>query len=123
MSKYLRFAKIGEASASIVLAALSANPAFAALTTGLTGKIVFFVFKIIFMFLASLGLIVLNVGAATIQTIVDKTDYNGTWDEAERIIDQIRNSGRELTPEEVKAIDGPVIAAFRKFGRFGRPKK
>lgn len=121
--KLLRFSGIGEASAAVVMAALAANPSTLVLTQGFAGKVVFFFLKIGFMALASLGLIVLNVGSAKIETIVTSNKFDGSWDTAEKLIKEIQDSGRTLTPEEIKKIDGPVIAAFRKFASFGRPKK
>lgn len=72
--------------------------------------------------LASGGLVMLNVGAEKLQTAVDKVDYDTSWETAERLINEIRKTGRELTPEEIKAIDDKVIAQFRKFGKLGRKK-
>lgn len=118
-----KFEGIGEASASIIMAGLAANPQTAFLAAGISGKIVFWIAKWFCMLLANLGLIVMNVGAAKLEVIVDENNFDGSWEQAEQIIKKIRDQGRELTDEEVKAIDGPVIDAFRKFASFGRVRK
>jgi len=117
-----KFENIGEVNAAIIMAALAANPELAFLTAGISGKIVFQVAKFLCMSMASMGLIVLNVGAAKIETFMDQGNYDGTWDSAEKIISKIRDSGRDLTDEEIRNIDGPVISAFRKFARLGKRK-
>lgn len=123
MPKFYKFRGIGGASASIIMAGLASNPATVFLTQGFVGKLVFLFFKFICMVLASFGLIVLNVGAAKLETVLAEEDYDGSYESAERIIKKIREQGRELTDEEIKAIDTPVIDAFRKFAGFGRVRK
>ena len=73
--------------------------------------------------LANLGLIVMNVGVAKVQTIIDENEFEDSWDTAEKLIQKIRDQGRDMTSEEIKAIDAPVIAAFRKFATFYRVRK
>lgn len=114
---------IGAASASTVFAALMSNPGLAGLTRGFWGKIIFYFLTKIFSSLASLGLVLLNVGAAKIETLIDGKNFDGAWDSADEFIKAIRDSGREMTPEEIKKIDDPVIIAFRKFAGFARAKK
>lgn len=121
--KITRFLGIGEAGAAMVLASLATNPAFLPFTTGIPGKILFYFFKFLFSYLASMGLIVLNVGAAQLETILAENNYDGTWESAEKAIKAIRDTGRELTPEEVANIDGPVIEALRRFARFGKKSR
>lgn len=117
-----KFTGIGEASASVILAVLMSNPATAYLATGLMGKITFFICKIFSMWLASIGLIVMNVGEAKLATIIDAGKFDDSWDTAENLIKKIRDTGRDLTPEEIKEIDDAVIVAFKKFATFGRDK-
>lgn len=117
------FDGIGSASASVIMAALGANPSTTFLTAGLPGRIVFWIAKYFCMLLANSGLIVLNVGAAKIQDIIDEGNFNESWDTAENIINKIRDTGKEMTDEEIKAIDQPVIDAFRRFASFGRDRK
>ena len=117
------FEGIGEAGAATIIAGLSANPNTIFLTKGFVGKIIFFLLKRFCMFLADKGLIVMNLGAAKVQTIADKGTFDGSWDTAEKLIEGIRNEGRELTDEEIKEIDQQVIDAFRKFANFGRVRQ
>lgn len=114
---------IGAASAAMVMAAIAANPATAWFVKGIPGKIIYWILTKMFSGFASLGLVVMNVGASRIQTIVDGKNFDGAWDSAEEFIAAIRASGRELTPEEVKKIDEPVIKAFRKWASFARRKQ
>lgn len=107
----------------MVIAALAANPGTLFLTTGISGKIVMFILTKIFSGLASIGLVILNLGAAKVETLVDGKNFDGAWDSAEELIAAIRNTGRDMTPEEIKKIDDPVIAAFRKWASFARQKK
>lgn len=114
---------IGEASAAAVIAALAANPSTAFLATGLSAKILFFILTKVFSAFASMGLVLLNVGAEKIAVTVEKIDFDGSYESAEAFINEIRNTGRDLTDEEVKKIDDGVIYTFRKFAKIGRKKK
>lgn len=118
-----KFSGIGAASTSAVFVALASNPATAFLTVGIPGKILSWILIKFFSALASCGLVLLNVGAARIETLVDGKNFDGAWDSAEEFIAAIRNTGRELTPAEIKKIDDPVIAAFRKWASFARKKQ
>ena len=118
-----KYEGIGETGAAMVVAGLSANPTFAFLTKGLQGKVLWFVAKLATMFLASIGLVVLNVGAEKVQTIIENNTFDGSWEQAQKLISDIHKSGRELTDEEVAAIDAPVKDAFRKFARYIRVRK
>ncbi len=113
---------IGAASASMVLAALLSNPSTIWLASGIIGKIVNWLLTMGFSMLASAGLVVLNVGAARIETLIDGKNFDGAWESAEEFIAAIRATGREMTPEEIKKIDDQVIIAFRKFASFARKK-
>lgn len=118
-----KFEGIGEASAAIILAGLAANPGTAFLTKSILGKIIFFIAKLLCMYLASLGLIIMNVGAAKLETIIRENKFDDVWNDSEKLIELIRSTGRELTEDEIKQIDGPVIDVFRKFASFGRVRK
>jgi hypothetical protein len=118
-----KFSGIGAASAAMVLAALASNPATAWFVVGIPGKVVNWILTWVFTIFASVGLVVLNIGSAKIQTLVDGKKFDGAWDSAEEFIAAIRNAGREMTPEEIKRIDDPVIEAFRKWASFARKKK
>lgn len=106
----------------MVLASLAANPATVFLTTGVPGKLLFALLSRIFSSLASMGLILLNVGAERLLTAVDKIGYDDSWDTADKLIEEIRKTGRDLTPEEIKSIDEDVIKQFRKFAKLGKNK-
>lgn len=121
-TKY-KFEGIGETLAALVLAGLATNPSLAWLTGGFTGRVVWFGAKLLGMGLASIGLVVLNVGAAKIETIMAENNFDGSWESAQKLISDIRKEGRELTDEEKKRIDGPVKDAFRRFARFGRVRQ
>lgn len=111
---------IGEASASAVLASLAVNPSTLFLTVGVSGKITFFILSKIFSGFASMGLVVLNVGGERLITAFDKVGFDGSLETADKLIEEIRNTGRDMTSEEIKNIDDGVIKQFRKFAKIGR---
>lgn len=102
------------------MAALASNPKTVFLTGNLIGKVVWFVIKLLAMGAASIGLVALNLGAAKVEAIISGNNFDGSWESAQKLIKAIKDQGREMTDAEIKAIDEPVKAAFRKFGRFGR---
>ena len=93
------------------------------MVAGIPGKIIQWVLTKSFSMLASLGLVILNVGAARVETLVDGKNFDGAYDSAEEFIAAIRATGRDMTPEEIKKIDDPVIVAFRKWASFARKKE
>lgn len=111
-----KFEGIGAASATAAMAALSTT-SLAPFTAGFAGKITFQLLKLIFMSLASAGLIVLNVGVAKVEVLLEEHDYNSSWEEAEKILKE--KKGQELTQNEINSIDDPVKDAFRRFASFG----
>lgn len=113
---------IGGVSAAAAMAALAAFPPTTFLATGFLGRITHFILKRLFTFLASGGLVILNLGAERVLGAIEKSNYDGSWESAQKLIDAIRATGRELTPEEITKIDDGVIAAFRKFGRMTRKR-
>lgn len=113
---------IGAASAAMVTSAIALNPSTSWMVSGIPGKVISWILTKLFSMMASLGLVVLNVGASRIETLVDGKNFDGAWDSAEEFIAAIRNTGREMTPEEIKKIDEPVIKAFRKWAKFGSTK-
>ena len=118
------FDGIGAASASVVFALMAANPATAWLTVGLIpGKIVYYLLSRVFGKFASQGVVILNVGAEKVLVASEKSQFDGTMESSYRLIAEIQATGRDLTDEEMKAIDGPVIEVFRKFARLTRGKK
>lgn len=114
------FDGIGGASATIVLAALALNPSTAWMAGPWIRPITNFLLTGIFSALASVGLVILNVGAAAVEELIDEHNFDGTEATAQKLVDAIRQKGQTITPEQAKAIDDPVIAAFRKFASFAR---
>lgn len=113
---------IGGASAAVVFAALSSNPYTAWMTAGIQGKIFFWVCENIFAWLASVGLVLLNVGAENLLAVIDKANFDSSLESAEKFIAEIRKTGRDLTPQEIKEIDDKVIVQFRKFAKIARKR-
>lgn len=115
---------IGGASAISVLALIGSNPSMAFLTQGIAGKILYYSLTKGFSFLASGGLVMANVGIERVLTAIDKHGFDGSWDDAQKIIDDITGrQQREMTPQEVIDIDNIVKDSFRKFGKLGKKKK
>ena len=114
---------IGSASAAGIMAALLTNPATAGFAASIGGRILNYILTGLFSWLASAGLVLMNVGAENLMTAIDKHSFDGSMESAEKLIDAIRASGRELTPEEIKSIDDKVKEAFRKFAKIGKKKK
>ena len=109
------FTGIGSASATLTFVALAGSP-LAFLTQGFLGKITHYILTQIYSRLASQGLVVLNIGVARVQTMAQRKDFDGTFDDA---FDLINKSGGRLNPDDIKAIDDRVISALRKFTDFG----
>lgn len=113
---------IGGASAATVLAALAAYPPTAALAQGVQGKIIYWALQNIFTWFASIGLVLLNVGAEKLLIAIEKSQFDGSMEAGYKLIEEIRSSGRDLTPEEIKKIDDEVIEQFRKFAKMTRKR-
>jgi len=111
---------MGGASAATILAVLAANPTTTFLTVGLQGKIIYFLLSKVFTALASMGLVLLNLGAENILGAIEKAQFDGSIDAAYKLLEEIRASGRAVTPEEGKKIDDAVIEQFRKFAKMTR---
>lgn len=104
---------IGEAGAILMMSTLATS--FPLATTGLQGKILFILLKIFHMALASAGLIVVNIGVAKVETLIEHKDFDGSFDKAFEIINKKKG---QFTDEEAKKIDDAVIDAYRKFATF-----
>lgn len=113
---------IGGASAAAVFAALSSSPYTAWMTAGIQGKLFFWFFENVFAWMASVGLVMLNVGAENLLAVIDKANFDNSLEAADRLIAEIRKTGRDLTPQEIKEIDDKVIVQFRKFAKIARRK-
>lgn len=116
------FSHIGDLFSAIILAALQATP-FAFLTYGPQKKIVSFLLSKAISWLASRGVILLNIGAENVQIAVARSNFDGTMESAIRLVEEIRRRGETMAPEQIEAIDKEVIEAFRKFARMTRKKK
>lgn len=115
-----RLTGIGEASAASLISALAVNPSTAFLTAGVSGKVLFFILSKVFSWAASVGLVLLNVGAESLLVAAEKSEFDGSYDTAAKLIEEIRKTGRDLTPEEIARIDDQVIETFRKFAKITR---
>lgn len=111
-----KFEGIGKASATATFLAMSLDPRFASLTQGFTGKVIFSLLTYFYSGLASIGLVVLNIGISRIQVISERKEFDGSFDDAFKIINE---KGSRLTKEERDAIDMRVINAHNHFGSFG----
>jgi len=110
------YSGIGRAEALLLFSALAASP-WAVLTNGFLGSIVFWILTKICTGLANKEVMVLNVGATTLQTIMQKGEFDATLDAAFKAI---KGNPDRLSAAEKAKIDDPVIAAFRKFAVFGQ---
>lgn len=110
---------IGSASATLTFVALAGSP-LAFLTQGFLGKITHYILTQVYSRLASQGLVVLNIGVARVQTMAERKDFDGTFDEAFELINK---RGGKLSDAEAKKIDDRVISALRKFTDFGVRKR
>lgn len=114
---------IGQASAASVFAVLAAYPPTAFLTAGFTGKMIYFFLCKIFTSLASMGLVMMNLGAEKLLGAIEKSNYDGSMESAYKLIEEIRRTGRELSAEETQKIDDEVIIQFRKFAKMTRKRR
>jgi ABC-type transport system involved in cytochrome c biogenesis permease subunit len=114
-TKY-KFDGIGKAGAVATFAAMAMTP-YAAITQGFWGKILFVFLEWFYSCLASVGLVVLNIGVANVETLIEQSEFDGSFEDAFKIINA---KGGKLSDAEKAAIDNKVIAAFRKFASFGR---
>lgn len=104
----------GKVQALLVFTAMASGP-LAFLTTGIPGKIVFPLLELAGEWLASKGLVLLNIGAEKVETLIEENAYDGSFEKAFEAINAKRG---KLTDAEKKSIDDKVIAAARKFFSF-----
>lgn len=110
-----QFSGIGDKTATITMMLLASTP-LAFLTIGFWGTITHWALSRLYMWLASNGLILLNIGIANIQVALQRDDWDKALAEAWAIVD---NKTKELSDAEKKKIDDRVRAAHRKFAAFG----
>lgn len=111
-----QFENIGEKSATAVMLLLAATPWGVGLTVGIQGTILHWMLKWVFVWCASNGLVLLNIGIADIETSLEKSAFDGSLDSAFALIDAKKDG---LTDAEKIKIDARVISAFNKFASFG----
>lgn len=110
------YSGIGKAEALLIYSALAAS-SWAFLTTGFLGTVVFQLLTYICTQLANVEVLILNVAATDIQTLIGQGDFDATFDQAFK---QIQANKDKLTTAQKAKIDAPVIAAFTKFAIFGQ---
>lgn len=97
---------------------LLSSPYTAWITKG--GIVSDFALRLFVNWCANNGLILLNIGAIYVEGEFDQAGFDQAIDEAFKKITQ--NAGvKNLTPEQIKAIDDEVIKAARKFIVIGKP--
>lgn len=110
------YSGIGKAEALLVYSALAAS-SVSWLTNGLFGKFTFWILQAACTWLANKEVMVLNIAATDIQTIIQAGEFDATFDDAFKKITAAKDP---LTPEQKAAIDQPVIEAFKRFAVFGQ---
>lgn len=111
-----RFEGIGDKAATATMLLLAAEPWGVWFTVGFQGTVVHWILKQFYMWMADRGLIMLNSGIAEIEVMQQKSGFNGSLEDAFKLIDQAKGG---LTDAQKKAIDDKVIRAFDKFADFG----
>ena len=110
------YSGIGKAEALLIFSAMAASPA-AWFTNGIAGTITFWFLCQMCTWLANKEVLVLNVMATDIQTLIQEGSFDATFDQA---FQAIKGNPNKLTDAQKAAIDAPVIAAFNKFALFGQ---
>lgn len=107
-----KFDGISKGSSTIIRAALLESP-FGALF-----RIPFFqtLLEMFLNWMANKGLVVMNLGAYKVGNYVDAKALSKAMEDGWAIVD----SGKKLTPEEIKRIDDAVIKAANKALPYGR---
>jgi hypothetical protein len=111
-----KFDNIGKGGAVLMMTVLASIPGVNFLTTGIFGQFTFEALKILNIYLADKGIILANVGVSNIDAMVDKGKFDAAFDDAFK---EILAQQEPLTPEQIKAIDDKVIAAFDNFTNLG----
>lgn len=106
------FKGIKSASALTVFTAFAASPFLSWTTNGLVGRLTILLLEAGCNWLANKGLVILNVGHDYLKGHIDQAGLESAMKAA---IKRVHETKTKLTPEEVKAIDDEVIAAFDKF--------
>lgn len=109
------FSGIGEKSATVTMMLLASTP-LNFLAVGFWGNITHWLLTRFYMWLASNGLTLLNVGIANLQVASERAGWDAAVEEAWKIVEQ---RSKELTNAQKKKVDDRVRAAHRKFASFG----
>jgi hypothetical protein len=110
-----QFDGIAKFNATLIFTALAANPPTAFLTTGVLGKVLFFILAKLGNIMANNGLALANIGVDMVQLAIQKNNYDSAMDAA---IKQVLETKGPLSKEQKDAINAPVKEAFLKFISF-----
>jgi hypothetical protein len=110
------YSGIGKAEALLIFSALASSK-LVFLTNGVFGKFTFQILWAACSWLATKEILLVNVVATDLQTLAQKGEFDGTFDDAFK---KIHGQREKLSAEEKAAIDAPVRTAFRKFAYFGQ---
>lgn len=114
MPKY-DFPGIKKAGAAAIAAVLSSTGWGSSLLAGPFKKVTIKLIEVLVGYLASKGLLIINLGAIYVEGEIDQSRFDKAMDSALEAI-RLKN----LTPEQIKALDDEVIKAFRNFARVTR---
>ena len=109
-----QFDGIAKFNATLIFTALAGSSWGSFLTSGFVGRLVFFFLEKFGNWMANQGLAMANIGVDILITAHEKKNYDAVLEEA---IHQVQ-SKRNLTQEEIDAIDEKVKAAAKKFIAF-----
>jgi hypothetical protein len=110
-----QFSGIGDKSATLTMMLVAATP-LNFLAIGFWGRITHWILSRLYMWLASNGLVLINVEVSKIQVAAQKSDWEAALKEAWAIVD---NKTKDLSNAEKKKIDDRVRKAHRRFASFG----
>jgi hypothetical protein len=109
------YENIAKGSALLTFAALASSTGLVWLTNGVVGKITMILLTNFYTYLASKGVIMLNLGVNLAEVLADKNTFDGTLDDA---LKAVHAQSDKLTPEQKAAIDAKVIVALRDFASY-----
>lgn len=109
LSGKYNFKGIKEKGALGLKVLLAASPYTAWILKG--GIVTDFILEFFANWLANSGLMIMNIGAIYVNGEIDQALLDRAMDAALKAVEQ---SGENLTPEQIKAIDDAVIEAARK---------
>lgn len=110
-----KFDGFGKWNAIIVMRLLVATGWGVSLTTGLPGKITYWILKRVGSYMASYGVVLGNIGIERVEELIEKGNFDDSL--SDEIFSEL---AKGVTPERGKEIDDKVIDAFDKFITFGK---